>query len=89
MSKATIVDTELGTPQVILELTVEEAAVVYTVLGAISESGPFRRICSGVRGTLGTIPRVQTWGLEVTRATCKCGYHDMPIGYLSIPPEPK
>lgn len=86
MAKAAIVSSLQE--KVILELTVEEAAVVYTVLGTVAETGPFRDINSGVRDTLHTIPRVKTWGMEIVRYVCKHGYRSLAIGHLSIPPEP-
>ncbi len=67
MAKATIVEVKPVKPdeKVMLELSIQEAALLYAITGGISSSGKVGENLGHIYHALKEIPRVSTYGKDV------------------------
>jgi hypothetical protein len=69
MAKASIVEIKPIKPEekVVLELSVEEAALLYHIVGKIGVRGEIGEVLGGIYDGLNNIPRVKKYGKEIDR----------------------
>jgi hypothetical protein len=67
MAKASIVEIKPIKPEekVVLELSVQEAALLYCIVGKIGVRGEIGEVLGGIYDGLNNIPRVKKYGKEI------------------------